>query len=270
MLWIITKGDVIRQAIKLARLKQCRAFSRIEIVPHKTMAVYRRILAGADVESSRFLMIGDAFTQDILPVLRLGGRAAHVPAGRWSLLRPLEGFVPARRYESAVPCSMLRHAAWRRNEERRNDYRTCRIAGRSSTWARGLHGGFDQCNLDRGALATITSEIADFVKVGGLGDVSAALPRRRVSTTTSACSASDRSTPTTVRPCTCCCIRVSSSATAALTSMGTAKIGPTAISVSAVSGWSPPGSPAAKATQTGRPSVHASDWPAALALACLA
>ncbi|MDB5595158.1 MAG: haloacid dehalogenase [Hyphomicrobiales bacterium] len=97
VLWIITKGDVVLQSIKLARFAQCHRFSRIEIVPRKTAPTYRRILAAAGVEPGRFLMIGDALTQDVLPVLRLGARAAHVPAGRWTLLRPLVGMLPTKR-----------------------------------------------------------------------------------------------------------------------------------------------------------------------------
>ena len=107
VLWIITKGDVIRQAIKLASFGQCHRFSRVEIVSEKTVAAYRRILSNAGIEPSRFLMIGDAFNQDILPVLRLGGRAAHIPAGRWSLLRPLEA-IGSRSSHAGLPISAAR------------------------------------------------------------------------------------------------------------------------------------------------------------------
>jgi putative hydrolase of the HAD superfamily len=96
-LWIITKGDVVRQAIKLARFGKWQRFSRIEIVPHKTVAAYRSILGNAGVEPNHFLMIGDTLTHDVLPVLRLGGWAAHIPAGRWSVLGPLESMAPLKR-----------------------------------------------------------------------------------------------------------------------------------------------------------------------------
>lgn len=47
------------------------------------------------------MMIGDSFTQDVLPVLRLGGRAVHVPAGRWATLSPFEIAFQSR----ALPCA---------------------------------------------------------------------------------------------------------------------------------------------------------------------
>jgi putative hydrolase of the HAD superfamily len=107
-LWIITKGDVVRQAIKLARFGQSQRFSRIEIVPRKSAAAYKDILDRAGVAPRRFLMIGDAFTQDILPVLRLGSRAVHVPAGRWTLLCRLAAMVPGKRVQV---CRSLEEAA---------------------------------------------------------------------------------------------------------------------------------------------------------------
>lgn len=109
-IWIITKGDVVRQAIKLARFGQCHRFSRIEIIPCKSAAAYRDILRKSGVDPGRFLMIGDAFTQDVLPVVRLGARAAHVPAGRWALLRPLATIMTGKRVQV---CRSLEDAARR-------------------------------------------------------------------------------------------------------------------------------------------------------------
>ena len=109
-LWIITKGDPIRQAIKLARFGQSHRFSRIEIVSRKTPAAYRHILDQASLAPSRFTMVGDAFSHDVLPVLVLGARALHVPAGRWSLLRPFETMIEGHRVRV---CRSLAEAAER-------------------------------------------------------------------------------------------------------------------------------------------------------------
>lgn len=109
-LWIITKGDLIRQAIKLAKFGESHRFSRIEIVSRKTPAAYRHILDKANLAPRRFTMIGDAFSHDVLPVLLLGARALHVPAGRWSLLRPLEIMIEGQSFRV---CRSLAEAAER-------------------------------------------------------------------------------------------------------------------------------------------------------------
>ena len=45
----------------------------------KDVATYRRVMASAEVEPERFLMIGNSVRSDVLPVVALGGHAAHLP-----------------------------------------------------------------------------------------------------------------------------------------------------------------------------------------------
>jgi putative hydrolase of the HAD superfamily len=96
-LWIITMGDLIRQALKLAHFPLVDHFDVLEIVDRKDAATYRRVLAENGARPAALTMVGDAFLEDVAPVVRLGGRAIHVPAGRWVLLRPLGSLLPTRR-----------------------------------------------------------------------------------------------------------------------------------------------------------------------------
>jgi putative hydrolase of the HAD superfamily len=94
-LWLITKGDLIRQAIKLSCFPLVNLFDVVEIVDRKNAATYRAVLAANDCPSSAFTMVGDAFWEDAVPVVRLGGRAIHVPIHRSALSTALEKLLPA-------------------------------------------------------------------------------------------------------------------------------------------------------------------------------
>ena len=48
-------------------------------MPRKDTATYHRIFERHAIEPSRALMVGNSMPSDILPVLELGGHAAHVP-----------------------------------------------------------------------------------------------------------------------------------------------------------------------------------------------
>jgi putative hydrolase of the HAD superfamily len=96
-LWLITKGDLVRQAIKLSCFPFLNLFDVVEIVDRKSAPTYRRVLAANHCPASALTMVGDAFWEDVVPVVRLGGRAVHVPIDRWALLRPLEWALPTGR-----------------------------------------------------------------------------------------------------------------------------------------------------------------------------
>jgi putative hydrolase of the HAD superfamily len=96
-LWIITMGDLVRQAMKLCCFPFLHRFDVVEIVERKDAATYLRLLAVHGSAPPSLTMVGDAFFQDVVPVVRLGGRGIHVPAGRWKLLRPLHLLLPTRR-----------------------------------------------------------------------------------------------------------------------------------------------------------------------------
>jgi putative hydrolase of the HAD superfamily len=78
-LLLITKGDLFDQESKLARSGLGGNFQHVEVVRDKDEAVYAAILAKHSIPPSDFLMVGNSIRSDILPVLRLGARAAHIP-----------------------------------------------------------------------------------------------------------------------------------------------------------------------------------------------
>lgn len=78
-LMIITKGDLFDQESKIARSGLADYFSRIEIVREKDDEVYQKILDRHKIDKNKFVMVGNALKSDILPVLRIGAAAIHVP-----------------------------------------------------------------------------------------------------------------------------------------------------------------------------------------------
>ena len=78
-LMIITKGDLYDQETKIARSGLGPYFRHVEIVSDKTEASYDDVLKRYQVAPERFLMVGNSLRSDILPVVRLGGQAVHIP-----------------------------------------------------------------------------------------------------------------------------------------------------------------------------------------------
>jgi putative hydrolase of the HAD superfamily len=84
-LMLVTKGDLLHQTSKLERSGLKPYFSFVEVVSHKTPAVYAGILARHGIDPGRFLMVGNSLRSDVLPVVDTGGWAVHVPAALcWS------------------------------------------------------------------------------------------------------------------------------------------------------------------------------------------
>jgi FMN phosphatase YigB (HAD superfamily) len=96
-LWLITKGDLIRQAIKLSCVPFLNLFEVVEIVDRKNLAAYRRVLAANHCRPSALTMVGDAFWEDVAPVVLLGGRAVHVPIKRSPVVERFESVLPKGR-----------------------------------------------------------------------------------------------------------------------------------------------------------------------------
>ena len=78
-LLVITKGDLRDQERKMADSGLAPHFRAVEILSEKDGAAYARILRERGVAPAEFLMVGNSYKSDILPVLELGGAAAHVP-----------------------------------------------------------------------------------------------------------------------------------------------------------------------------------------------
>ncbi|MBX7172089.1 MAG: HAD family hydrolase [Pyrinomonadaceae bacterium] len=78
-LMVITKGDLFDQESKIARSGLAHYFSKVEIVKEKDDEVYQKILAKHKINKDKFVMIGNALKSDILPILRIGAAAIHIP-----------------------------------------------------------------------------------------------------------------------------------------------------------------------------------------------
>lgn len=102
-LMVITKGDLLHQETKLARSGLADRFWAVEIVSEKDVSTYRRILDRHRIDPGRFLMVGNSLRSDVLPVLQVGGRAAHVP---YHVTWELEQVDPADHPEVPVLASL--------------------------------------------------------------------------------------------------------------------------------------------------------------------
>ena len=76
---VVTKGDLFHQEAKVAGSGLADRFDRVEIVSEKNADTYRRVMDAVDVAPGEFLMIGNSVRSDVLPVVELGGHAAHLP-----------------------------------------------------------------------------------------------------------------------------------------------------------------------------------------------
>ncbi len=78
-LLLVSKGDLVEQARKLAKSGLGDYFDRIEIVSHKDKAVYEELLKRNGLNAKNFVMIGNSIKSDILPALAAGTFAVYIP-----------------------------------------------------------------------------------------------------------------------------------------------------------------------------------------------
>ena len=76
---VATKGDLLDQERKLKNSGLEHYFHHIEIMSEKKEGDYQKLLKHLDCKPENFLMLGNSIKSDILPVLELGGHAAHIP-----------------------------------------------------------------------------------------------------------------------------------------------------------------------------------------------
>lgn len=76
---VATKGDLLDQERKLKKSGLEHYFHHIEIMSDKKESDYLKLLRHLDCRPSEFLMIGNSLKSDVMPVLAIGGHAAHVP-----------------------------------------------------------------------------------------------------------------------------------------------------------------------------------------------
>lgn len=76
---VATKGDLLDQERKLKKSGLHDYFHHIEIMSDKKESDYHKLLKHLDCKPEDFLMLGNSIKSDILPVLEIGGFAAHIP-----------------------------------------------------------------------------------------------------------------------------------------------------------------------------------------------
>jgi putative hydrolase of the HAD superfamily len=76
---VATKGDLLDQERKLKNYGIAGYFHHIEIMSDKKEENYIRLLNHLDIQPEAFVMVGNSVRSDVLPVVRLGGYAIHVP-----------------------------------------------------------------------------------------------------------------------------------------------------------------------------------------------
>lgn len=76
---VVTKGDLVDQQRKLRISGLFPYFHHIEIVSDKTASTYAKLCQQLDIEPSQFFMVGNSLKSDVLPVLKIGAHAIHIP-----------------------------------------------------------------------------------------------------------------------------------------------------------------------------------------------
>ncbi|QCW99400.1 HAD family hydrolase [Aggregatimonas sangjinii] len=78
-LLVLTKGDLLDQERKLARSGLSKYFHHVEVLSDKKEQNYQQLLNHLKVDAKEFLMIGNSLKSDVLPLIKIGARAVHVP-----------------------------------------------------------------------------------------------------------------------------------------------------------------------------------------------
>jgi putative hydrolase of the HAD superfamily len=76
---VATKGDLLDQERKLEKSNLLKYFHHIEVMSDKKEKDYIKLIQHLDIEPSQFLMIGNSLKSDVLPLLKIGAAAIHVP-----------------------------------------------------------------------------------------------------------------------------------------------------------------------------------------------
>ena len=78
-LLVLTKGDLLDQERKLKRSGLTKFFHHVEVLSDKKESNYQHLLDHLEIDVKEFLMIGNSLKSDVLPLLKIGAKAVHVP-----------------------------------------------------------------------------------------------------------------------------------------------------------------------------------------------
>ena len=76
---VATKGDLLDQERKLEKSGLLKYFHHIEVMSEKKEEDYRKLIKHLDINSNELLMVGNSLKSDVLPLLKIGASAIHVP-----------------------------------------------------------------------------------------------------------------------------------------------------------------------------------------------
>lgn len=76
---VATKGDLLDQRRKLHKSGLGKYFHHIEVMSDKKEQDYLDLINRLETTADQFFMIGNSLKSDVLPVLKLGGSALHIP-----------------------------------------------------------------------------------------------------------------------------------------------------------------------------------------------
>jgi putative hydrolase of the HAD superfamily len=93
---LLTKGDPELQARRIEHSGLRKFFDVIQIVPEKSPAVIRDIVAALGVDVDSAWMVGNSMRSDVLPAIEAGLRAVQIPAHVWEYERAYDHARPDR------------------------------------------------------------------------------------------------------------------------------------------------------------------------------
>lgn len=76
---VATKGDLLDQKKKLEKSGLLKYFHHIEVMSDKKPKDYLKLIQHLEIQPKELLMIGNSLKSDILPLLKIGATAIHVP-----------------------------------------------------------------------------------------------------------------------------------------------------------------------------------------------
>jgi len=76
---LITKGDLLDQERKLAASGLGELFDGVEIVSHKTAAIYEIAFARYQIQPQNAAMVGNSLHSDVIPAIEAGGWGIFTP-----------------------------------------------------------------------------------------------------------------------------------------------------------------------------------------------
>jgi len=76
---VATKGDLLDQEKKLEKSGLLKYFDHVAVMSDKKEADYKKLIDRINVKASELLMIGNSLKSDVLPLVKMGASAIHIP-----------------------------------------------------------------------------------------------------------------------------------------------------------------------------------------------